>query len=81
MIKSGKVNLDYYHEEEFFEDDEVPDAPCSFRATSHNPAIMAGLMVGVLNNKVTNKKMGQVFREVPYKIEYELPTMTFACTR
>jgi hypothetical protein len=66
---------------EMFDDSEIPNAPCSFRATSHNPAILGGLMVAVFNNHVTNKLEGTKFREVPFKITYELPTLTFDVIR
>lgn len=62
---------------EFFDDTEVPNAPCSFRSTSHNPAILAGNMVSVLNNILTNKRYKKAVREIPYKISYELPTFTY----
>tara|TARA_S200002703_G_scaffold144327_2_gene137929 strand:+ start:311 stop:1012 length:702 start_codon:yes stop_codon:yes gene_type:complete len=66
--------------EEWFDDSVVPDAPCSFRATSHNGAMIASYIVSILNNKITNDIDKQAekmpIREVPYKIEYELPTLT-----
>lgn len=67
--------------DEMFDDSEVADAPCSFRATSHNPAILSGLMISIFNNHVANKLEGTKFREVPYKITYELPTLTFDVIR
>lgn len=66
------------YQAELFDDSLIPNAPCSFRATSHNPAILAGNMVAVLNNMIANKIKGRKIRNVPYKIEYELPT--FTCT-
>lgn len=66
---------------EMFDDSEVKDAPCSFRATSHNPAILSGLLVSVFNNHIANKLEGTKFREVPFKITYELPTLTFEVIR
>lgn len=66
---------------ELFEDDKVPDAPCSFRATSHMPAILAGYMTALFNNFITNKTAGEQIREVPYKMEIELPTFTFTSKR
>ncbi len=64
------------YQEELFDDSLIPNAPCSFRATSHNPAILAGNMVALLNNMIANKLRGRKIRNVPYKIEYELPTFT-----
>lgn len=62
---------------EFFDDSKVPDAPCTFRATSHNAAIIAGFMVSILNNRIANKLEGAEVREVPFKVTYYLPTLTF----
>ncbi len=64
-------------QEEWFPDDRVANAPCTFRATSHNAAIIAGLMVAHLNNIITNYVEGMDMRVTPWKTTYELPTMTF----
>lgn len=63
--------------DEFFDDSEVALGPCTFRATSHNAALIAGQMVTILTNKVFNVKHGGKFRTVPFKVTYELPTMTY----
>lgn len=62
---------------EFFDDSKIADAPCSFRATSHNAAMIAGNMVAILNNLIANKDEGDEIREVPYKMVYQLPTFTY----
>lgn len=62
---------------EWFDDSVIPDAPCTFRATSNNAAIIAGNMVAVLNNVITNKIEGDEGRVTPYRIRYQLPTFTF----
>lgn len=64
-------------EKEWFSDDKVKDAPCTFRATTHNGAMIASLMVAALNNFVTNFKEKEDFRTTPWKTHYELPTFTF----
>lgn len=74
---NSRERWDKYMKEDMFDDNEVATAPCTFKATSHNAAIIAGVMTGVLNNEITNFKAGKIIREVPYKIEFELPTMTF----
>lgn len=82
IIYAVKSPADYKrYMAEMFDDSEVKDAPCSFRATSHNPAILSGLLVAVFNNHITNKLSGTKFREVPYKMTYELPTLTFDVIR
>lgn len=64
-------------EKEWFPDEKVANAPCTFRATSHNAAIIAGMMTGVFNNVITNFERKMEERIVPYKVNYELPTFTF----
>jgi hypothetical protein len=64
-------------QKEWFPDTNVPDAPCTFRATSHNAAIIAGFMTAVFNNVITNHREDLDCRVVPWKTTYELPTMTF----
>jgi len=63
--------------EEMFDDSVIPDAPCTFRATSHNAAMIASQMVSVFNNALANKLIGHEVRETPFKIEYELPTLGY----
>lgn len=77
IIYALKSSTDYNrYMNEFFDDSQVPDAPCTFRATSHNAALIAGNMVAILNNLITNKVEGMEVRDVPYKIKYQLPTFT-----
>jgi hypothetical protein len=64
-------------QQEWFPDEKVADAPCTFRATSHNAAIIAGLMVGHMNNVIANYIQRENIRVTPWKTNYELPTMTF----
>lgn len=66
---------------EMFDDSEIQLGPCSFRATTHNAAILAGQMVAVLANHISNKKMGKKLKAVPFKVTYELPTMTYTIER
>jgi len=79
-VVDGKKSYDRY-KAEWFEEDEVPMQACTFRTTSHNPAILAGFMVSILNNVIANKLEKNDHREVPYKIMYELPTLTFDLQR
>jgi len=59
---------------DWFPDEKVEDAPCTFKATSHCAAILAGMMVACLNNFISNKFEGEE-RSVPYKTSIWLPTM------
>jgi len=64
------------YEEELFDDSEVEDLECSLKATSHCGAMTASYMVAVFNNMVANTVKKSNFREVPFKILFELPTIT-----
>lgn len=70
-----------YMENDMFPDSDVPMAPCSYRGTSHNGARMGQEMINVLNGHITNKLRGAAVREVPYKIEYEMPTCGYEIIR
>lgn len=69
-------NIERYRDEELFEDSEVEEERCSMKATSHCGAMIAGYMVSVFNNYVANFKDKGDFREVPFKMYYDLPTFT-----
>lgn len=63
------------YEETLFDDSKVEDAPCTFKATSHCAAILAGLMVSALDNHIANVYAGEQ-RSVPFKTSIWLPTLT-----
>lgn len=60
---------------ELFEDSEVAEAPCSFKATSHCGAFIGSVMVSSLNNYLTNKKLGADIRVIQFRTDFELPLM------
>lgn len=62
---------------QLFDDSEVPDQPCSAKATSHCGALIAGLLMGIFSNWITNVKLGLDAREVPFKLEFELALLNF----
>lgn len=51
--------------------------PCTAKATSHCGAIIASLMVSLINNHLANLKLGDDFREVPFHTNFYLPAMLF----
>lgn len=65
------------YEAELFDDAEVREAPCSFKATSHCGGLIGSLMVSGLNNYIVNKKMECDFNELPFKFTFELPLFNF----
>lgn len=58
---------------ELFDDSEVSEAPCSFKATSHCGAFIGSVMVSNLNNYLTNKKLGAEIRVTQFRTDFELP--------
>ena len=73
------VTLDNMHKyPDTLELDKVlPDLQCSLKATSHNGGMIGSLMVACFVNHIYNLKMKENIREVPFKVTYELPTLTF----
>jgi molybdopterin/thiamine biosynthesis adenylyltransferase len=60
---------------QLFDDKEVQEQPCSMKATSHCGAHIASMMVAVFTNYMSNFLTGEDIREVPFKIEFELPLL------
>lgn len=66
------------YKKELFEDSEVEDQVCSFKSTGHNGAMIGSLITSVLVNHIANKVTGQKLRDVPFRIDYQLPIMAFS---
>lgn len=65
------------YEDTLFDDSEVEDLACSFKATTHNGAMIASQIVSGFNNHMSNLKMGFEFRDVPFSIKYMLEILTY----
>lgn len=69
--------IDKYENEYLFKDEEVEEAECTFKQTSHCAAMIASHMVGFLTNWVSNvdtvNKGGKPIRQVPFRYEYLIP--------
>lgn len=63
------------YEATLFSDEEAIEAPCNLKATTHCAATLAGLVVAMFNNQVSNKIDGFYIQEVPYKTTMNLNTM------
>lgn len=60
-----------------FDDSEVDEAPCSYKATCQTGTLIGSLMsIGFLNH-VANKMKGNSIREIPFAIEYGNPMMDY----
>jgi molybdopterin/thiamine biosynthesis adenylyltransferase len=64
------------YEKELFDDSEVADDPCSYKATSHNGAVLAAYMLQNLLNIIGNKNLNLEVYNSPFKFAYELPMFT-----
>lgn len=66
-----------YEDEFLFSDEEVQEADCTFKQTSHCAAMIASHMVGFLTNWVSNvervKAGDKGFRSVPFFYQYLIP--------
>ena len=63
------------YKESLFEEDEVPDLPCSAKYTSHTSAMVGSMIASIFANFMTNKMQGEDVREVPFLTEMTLPLM------
>lgn len=63
------------YEKELWTDAEIKDQACTMKATSHCGAFIASTMATCWTNFVSNHKMKENRREVPFKIEFELPLL------
>lgn len=65
------------YEETLFSDDEVKDAACSMKATTHCGAHTASIMVAILNNYLANKYFYKDYiREVPFSYVFSFVPLT-----
>jgi len=60
-----------------FDDSEIEDAMCSYKATCQTGTMIASLMSVVFLNHVANKLTGINIREVPFAMEYDNAMMDY----
>jgi molybdopterin/thiamine biosynthesis adenylyltransferase len=72
LVQKGQEEA---YRKELFDDSEVEDAPCSFKATSHCGAFIASLMVANFNNYLANKQLQGDYRIIEFRIDFELPML------
>ena len=73
-VTKGREDL---YRSTLFDDKEVDEQPCSFKATSHCGAMIASYMTASLNNVIANQKDGTDDRDTPFKITFSLPIFLF----
>lgn len=75
-----KKNDDYAkYEATLFEDSEVEELPCSYKATSHCGAMIGAYITGIITNWLTNDRIGDDISEVPFNINMQVPIMKYEC--
>jgi hypothetical protein len=79
-VKKGDPKAIAAYRLELFEDDEVEDAPCNFKSTSHCGSQLASIMWANCLNHVANVALKKDLREVPFKIEVNLMNMLYDVT-
>lgn len=65
------------YEKTLFDDSEVEELPCNYKATSHCGAMIASLMVSGFNNYIGNKNTDMTMRELPFHVHYLLQLFDF----
>ena len=75
QIYTVKPGEEEEYEKTLFDDVEVSDGPCSFKATSHTGAIIGGYITAIVTNFITNYVTNTDIREVPKRIELQLPLL------
>jgi molybdopterin/thiamine biosynthesis adenylyltransferase len=61
------------YKKHLFEDSEVADGNCTLKSTSHTAAMIASYMVAFFTNHMTNLKVDDTEREVPFFTEIFIP--------
>lgn len=73
-VTTGRLDA---YKKTLFEDGEVADAACSFKATTHCSMGIASDMVSVLANHAANRAIGIDVREVPFSIIKSIPLFSY----
>lgn len=76
-ITRDEKRIKSYREDYLFNDNEVEDAECSYKQTSHCASMIASFMVSFLTNSIANFKENNTIREVPFSLEYYIPLNYF----
>lgn len=71
--------IEKYEKEYLFGDNEVTDADCTFKQTSHCASMIASHMAGFLTNWAFNSSKGRTIRQVPFYYEYMIPLNMTTC--
>lgn len=70
IITVTKDNIEEYKTRFIFDDSEVEDLACTYKATSHFGGMIGSLITNIVCNHVTNLVEGYKLRRVPFFIQY-----------
>lgn len=66
------------YEAHLFDDSDVADLPCSYKYTTHTACMIASVITNGFTNWVSNTKYNMPnYRELPFKVTYDLSLMLF----
>lgn len=60
------------YEKTLFEDSEVEDLPCSYKATPHTGPMIGSLITSGVVNRVYNCAIGKMIRNIPFNVEFDI---------
>lgn len=69
-VQKGQEDL---YRETLFDDEELAELPCNYKATSHCGAFIGSLMTSMFNNYLTNKVIGAEASSVQFQTDFNLP--------
>ena len=65
------------YRDSLFNDEDLPDLPCSFKSTPHNSMMIACYITSILNNYYFNYSIQDNIREVPFYLEVQQASLNF----
>jgi hypothetical protein len=73
-VTKGQEDL---YRSELFDDNEIADLPCNYKATTHCGMIIGGLITSLLNNYLSNKRNNMEINVLQFKTVFNLCMMSF----
>lgn len=77
---SNEEQIERYKREFLFDDEEADVLDCTTKQSTFGAMMIASLMTATLCNFLTNKKLGEEFREVPFYQRFHLPIFNYKKT-
>lgn len=71
FVTKGKESL---YKETLFEDNEIADVACSYKATSHIGGMIGTIITTGITNFIANEKYDSKIRSLPFRMEFRAET-------